>query len=100
MSDSIFNIDNHQKKEHTQGTNWDVAGRYDNFGDADNRRHQEIEAGKLAKIQHLSNSFVVKIRTPLLSTSVKVIETVTDDIKKERGQGKQKRQDRNGKRNK
>ena len=95
MSENYLNVDN-EKKFHKQGPNWDVVGRYEDFTSADDRRHKEIKDGRTAKVHKLSASFVVKVK-PNAKVEVQQNETVVG-TKKERTAGKQKRQDREGKR--
>lgn len=94
MSDSILNTNN-EKVTHKQGQNWDVVGRYEDFLSADNRRHKEINDGRTAKVHKLSAGFVVKVKPTKLEVHN---EEPTVENKKDRANGKQKRQERDSKR--
>ena len=97
MSENTLNIGGEKKAVHKQGPNWNVVGRYENFGDADSRRKNEIAAGRTAKVHKLSATFVVKVKPVATVTETTSTEPKADP-KKERSAGKQKRQERDNKR--
>ena len=97
MSENTLNIGGEKKVVHKQGPNWSVVGRYENFGDADSRRKNEIFEGRTAKVHKLSTTFVVKVKPSSVVTEMIPTETKAEAMK-ERPAGKQKRQERDSKR--